>query len=366
MPQSNLHGLAEAIVATVRTPLLVLNRSLVVVEANQAFYRTFLRDRSETVGRPLHRLGDGEWDIAELRTLLERVLPAHSHVDDYSLDLEFPAVGRRHILLNAREVAAHGNEPLILLALEDVTERQRVTAELQRSNQELERFAAIASHDLQEPVRKILAFGSRLQTEAAALTPDAQDHLKRMLAASTRLQRLINDLLQYARVTSRGGAFTHVDLTQVVNDAIEDLGLQLERSDGRVEVGALPTVEADPTQMRQLFQNLIGNALKFRRRDLPPVVVIASDAEIIGGTARITVRDNGIGFEQQYAEQIFEVFRRLHGRDDYEGTGIGLPLCRRIVQRHGGSIGAQAEPGTGALFTVELPLRQPGPGESHG
>lgn len=341
----------------------MLNRSLEVVEANEAFYRTFHRDRSETVGRPLHRLGDGEWDIPDLRTLLERVLPAHSHVDDYNVDFEFRSIGRRHILLNAREVAEHGNEPLILLALEDVTERQRVTTELQRSNQELERFASIASHDLQEPVRKILAFGSRLQDEAAGLTPDARDHLTRMLAASTRLQRLVNDLLQYARVTSRGGAFTQVDLAQVVHDAIEDLGQQLERSEGRVEVGALPTIEADATQMRQLFQNVIGNALKFRRRDASPVVIIASD-ETVDGTVRITIRDNGIGFEQQYAEQIFEVFRRLHGRDEFEGTGIGLPLCRRIVQRHGGSIRAQSEPGTGALFTVELPRRQPGPGES--
>lgn len=362
MRQPDLHGLAKAIVATVRTPLLVLDRSLAVVEANQAFYRTFHCDRSDTIGRPLHRLGDGEWDIPELRALLERVLPAHSHVDDFGVDLALPSIGRRHILLNAREVAEHGNQPMILLALEDVTERRRVTAELQRSNQELERFAAIASHDLQEPVRKILAFGSRLQSEAAALTPDAQDHLKRMLAASARLQRLINDLLQYARVTSRGGAFTLVDLTQIVNDAIEDLGHQQERSAGRVEVGALPAIEADATQMRQLFQNLVGNALKFRRRDSPPVVSIAAD-EIAGESVRITVRDNGIGFDQQHAEQIFDVFRRLHGRDEYEGTGIGLPLCRRIVQRHGGSISAQSAPGEGALFTIELPLRQPVTGE---
>lgn len=363
MHQLELHGLARAIVDTIRTPLLVLDRSLEVVEANPAFYRTFLRDRSETVGRPLHHLGDGEWDLPELRTLLDRVLHEHTQVDDFSVDHEFPSLGRRHILLNAREVAEHGSQPLILLALEDVTERQRVSAELQRSNQELERFAAIASHDLQEPVRKILAFGSRLQSEAAGLSPDAQDHLKRMLAASARLQRLINDLLQYARVTSRGVAFTRVDLAQIATDTIDDLGLQLERSGGHVEVGALPTVEADPTQMRQLFQNLVGNALKFRHRDLAPVVAIASE-ETTSGTVRFTIRDNGIGFEQQYAEQIFDVFRRLHGRDDYEGTGIGLPLCRRIVQRHGGSITAQSEPGSGALFTVELPLRQPETGGS--
>lgn len=363
MLRPDVHGLAKAIVSTVRTPLLVLDSTLTVVEANPAFYRTFRRTQAETVGRAVHRLGDGEWDIPELRALLEHVLQANGQVDDFSVDHHFPTIGRRNILLNARRVVEHGNEPLILLALEDVTERQRVTAELVRSNKELERFAAVASHDLQEPVRKILAFGSRLASEAAKLSPDAQDHLRRMLAGAARLQRIIDDLLRYARVTARGGAFQSVELADIVAQTLEDLALQIERTGGRVEVTPLPAVQADPTQMRQLFQNLVANALKFRRPDVAPAVVVSAD-EPKDGLVRISVRDNGIGFEAQYADQIFDVFRRLHGRDEYEGTGIGLPLCRRIMQRHGGSITAHGVPGSGATFTVVLPIRQPTHGES--
>lgn len=357
MALPDLHDLAKAIVATVRTPLLVLDRSLVVVEANQSFYRAFRTTEAETIGRALQHLGDGQWALPELRALLEEVLPAQTQVEDFPVEHEFPSIGRRHILLNARQVVEHGSEPLILLALEDVTERHRVTAELRRSNEELERFAAIASHDLQEPVRKILAFGSRVQAEIGKLTPDAQDHFKRVLGAATRLQYLINDLLQYARVTSHGRSFQPVDLTVVLADILEDLAFQLERTGGRVTATPLPTVEADPTQMRQLFQNLVGNALKFRRPEVPPAIVIQAE-EQTGSLIRITVTDNGIGFDPQYAAQIFEVFRRLHGRDEYEGTGIGLPLCRRIVERHGGSISARGAPGAGAVFTIMLPTRQ--------
>lgn len=363
MRRPDLHGLPSAIMSAVRTPLLVLDASLVVIEANEAFYRTFRCARDETVGRALQHLGGGAWDLPEVMALLDRALGTASQIEDLRVRRELPAIGRRDLLLDARQVVEDGHEPLILLALEDITERQRVTAELERSNKELERFAAVASHDLQEPVRKILAFGSRLQSEADQLSPGAQDNLKRMLAGSARLQRLINDLLQYARVTARGGAFQSVDLGALVALTLEDLALQVERTGGRVEVTPLPAVDADPTQMRQLFQNLIGNSLKFRRPEVPPVVVIAAD-EPVDGLVRITVSDNGIGFEAQYAEQIFDVFRRLHGRDDYEGTGIGLPLCRRIAVRHGGSITAHGEPGSGATFTIVLPLRQPANGDS--
>lgn len=240
---------------------------------------------------------------------------------------------------------------------------QERTAELRRSNEELQQFAYVASHDLQEPLRKIQAFGDRLQSTARdSLSEEALDYLTRMRNAAGRMQGLINDLLTYSRVTTRAQPFEPVDLSKVLDEVLSDLEISISEAGARVESGDLATIDADPVQMQQLLQNLIGNAVKFRRQDEPPVVRISGrfveEGCANGPCYEIQIADNGIGFEQKYAERIFAVFQRLHGRGEYSGTGIGLAVCRKIVDRHSGKITVQSEPGVGSTFTVTLPVRQ--------
>ncbi|MBC7814980.1 MAG: PAS domain-containing protein [Burkholderiales bacterium] len=252
----------------------------------------------------------------------------------------------------------------------DISERKQVeeelrrfTAELERSNHDLQDFAHEASHDLKAPLLTIQSLGSRLSTRyASQLDDEGRDFLERMTRAAKRMQALISDLMTLSNVTTQGKAFIPVDLNVVAHDAISDLEAQIDALGGQVNVGTLPTINADPTLMGQLLQNLIGNALKYHRPNVAPIVHIK--AEIGVGISdsgadfcQIKVSDNGIGFEQQYAERIFSAFQRLHGRSEYEGTGIGLAICRRIVERHGGTITAQGESGVGATFIVILPLR---------
>ncbi|WP_224242122.1 sensor histidine kinase [Hyalangium gracile] len=229
--------------------------------------------------------------------------------------------------------------------------------ELAQSNRELESFASVASHDLQEPLRKIQSFGERLKSSAAgALSPEAMDYLERMQSAATRMRRLIDDLLAFARVTSKAQPFTRVDLGTIAREVLSDLEVAIEQSKATVTVGELPALEADPTQMRQLLQNLVSNALKFRREDTPPRISIEATQNPETRRCELQVRDNGIGFEEKHAEKIFALFQRLHGRGKYEGTGLGLAICRKIAERHGGTIVARSAPGSGSTFTVSLPL----------
>ncbi len=241
---------------------------------------------------------------------------------------------------------------------------------LEQSNRELEGFASIAAHDLQEPLRKIQAFSDRVvQRESKNLSEQGQSYLKRVVDSAARMQTLINDLLTYSRVRSRGREFAATSLADVVRDVLSDLEVKVEATGAQLRVGDLPVVSADRTQMRQLFQNLISNSLKFARPGVTPRIEIQSEQvasgirlkglELRGSYVEIQVRDNGIGFDEKYSDRIFEIFQRLHGREEYEGTGLGLAVCKRIVERHGGHILAQSHVGTGSTFRVYLPVNQP-------
>lgn len=245
----------------------------------------------------------------------------------------------------------------------DKETRQR--QELARSNQELQEFAFIASHDLQEPLRKIITFGDRLKTTLDNdLSEQGRDYLERMQNAALRMQTLIKDLLLLSRVTTKAQPFVWVDLAKIVQEVLSDLEVRIQQTNGRVEVGDLPKIKADPLQMRQLLQNLIGNALKFHHPQIPPVVKVYSQifynhSEKVGfcsETCQIIVEDNGIGFAQKYVDRIFNIFQRLHSRHEYQGTGMGLAICRKIAERHHGKITAQSLPGEGAKFIVTLPI----------
>jgi PAS domain S-box-containing protein len=265
---------------------------------------------------------------------------------------------------------AEGKPQYLLGISEDITEQKErekmkiYTQALETSNRELQDFVFVASHDLQEPLRKIQAFGEFLRDEFKEILGETgRDYVERMRSAANRMQTLINDLLALTRVTTKAQPFVPVNLSEILQGVLSDLETRIQEKKAKVEVGALPTLEADATQMRQLFQNLIANALKFQRAGAQPEIKITaskpSKGVPNGGTrCRITVEDNGIGFDNKYVEQIFKVFERLHGRDEYEGTGIGLAICRKVVERHGGTIQAEGVPGKGSRFTVELPLRQ--------
>ncbi|HLF26006.1 MAG TPA: substrate-binding domain-containing protein [Anaerolineae bacterium] len=234
--------------------------------------------------------------------------------------------------------------------------------ELAHSNAELEQFTYIAAHDLQEPMRKIRAFGDRLNAKyGQTLDAQGRDYLERMRNAAARMQTLINDLRIYSRITTKAQPFAPVELGEVARGVLSDLESRIEQVNGRVELGWLPALEADPAQLRHLLQNLIGNALKFHRPGLPPVIKVWGAYLNGSGERRCEVRveDNGIGFDEKYLNRIFQVFQRLHSRGQYEGTGMGLATCRKIVERHGGSITASSVPGQGATFIVTLPLVPP-------
>jgi signal transduction histidine kinase len=290
-------------------------------------------------------------------TLFSSVSGAHKWVPWliftlFAVASAFALVLLTRVLRNAEELAEANDR------LEDANVAlERRAEELGRSNSELEQFASIASHDLKEPLRKVQTFTEQLVSrEADNLSEEGRNYLERTRAAGQRMQALIDDLLRFSRVATQGRPFEQVDLEEVANQAVSDLEAVVTESGGSVEVGDLPTVAADPLQMRQLIQNLISNGIKFHREGVPPKVRISGRTQ--GRFAEIEVSDNGIGFEPRYNSRIFRVFERLHGRGTYPGTGIGLALCRKIVDRHGGTISAESTPGQGSTFIVKLPISE--------
>ncbi len=261
-----------------------------------------------------------------------------------------------------------GNRPMFTGVIHDLTAQKqaeeqllRYAKDLERSNRELQEFAYVSSHDLQEPLRKIRTFGSRIQEmETDNLSKKGKDYLGRMLSASLRMQHLIDDLLDFSRVSTKKELFQEVDLNKVIEDALADLEILIQDHNAQVIVKPLPVIQADQTQMRQLFQNLISNAVKFKQPDSVPEVTIES--RIISASEgkgkdilEIKVIDNGIGFDEKYLDRIFQIFQRLDGRK-FDGSGIGLAICRRIASKHGGDITAKSSPGKGSTFFVTLAL----------
>jgi light-regulated signal transduction histidine kinase (bacteriophytochrome) len=238
-----------------------------------------------------------------------------------------------------------------------------LNAELERSNQELQEFAYVASHDLQEPLRKIQAFGNLLHEEYATDLGDGQEYIERMRNAATRMRVLIDDLLTFSRVATKTLPFSPVNLATIARDVIDDLDTRIRETQGTVAIESLPTIDADPRQMYQMLQNLLGNALKFHRPNVTPIIKVTAKIQDSAPTDEsstvqqciLTVEDNGIGFDEKYLDKIFTVFQRLHGRNEYAGTGIGLAVVRKIVERHGGQITATSSSGIGSRFIVTLP-----------
>lgn len=249
-------------------------------------------------------------------------------------------------------------------------ELQALIHDLERSNQNLQQFAYVASHDLQEPLRKIQSFGDMLKTQYATELGDGVDHLQRMQSAASRMSVLIRDLLTFSRIATGQEIGEPVSLSDVVKRALADLDLLIEETGAVVRVNSLPTVQGDPSQLGQLFQNLLSNALKFRQEGTSPQILISCESVVAtdlpasirptrpaAAYYRIDVSDNGIGFDEKYLNRIFQVFQRLNGRNQYAGTGVGLAICEKVAANHGGAITARSQPDQGATFSVYFPVQ---------
>jgi len=484
----------KSIVETVREPLVVLDAELRVISANRSFYQTFKISPEETENNLLYALGNRQWDIPQLRKLLEEILPKNTTFEEFEIIHEFETVGKKTMLLNARRIYREANKTqMILLAIEDITERKRSeeeTAEakaylesslastpdgvllldkqvrftyvnpifleclgreskdfigktvpeispsfmtpettkiiaerakrrvqtgepivgveveligkegkmipisysaagikdekgnvigevvflrditerkkaeetlkktmedLTRSNKELEQFAYVASHDLQEPLRMVASYTQLLEKRYKdKLDKDADEFIDYTVDGANRMQRLINDLLNYSRVGTRGKPFEMIDCKSVLDQALTNLQMAIAESDAVVTHDALPTIFADESQMVQLFQNLIDNAIKFRSKKTPEIHIGIEEKKT---EWTFSVTDNGIGIDPQYKDRIFVIFQHLHRKEEYTGTGIGLSLCKRIVERHGGKIWVESELGKGSTFYFTIPKK---------
>ena len=282
--------------------------------------------------------------------------------DDVLIDQAFAAGADEYVREPIHWKLLHYRVNFLIEKRKAELELSEFTNRLKLMNRELQDFTYVVSHDLQEPLHLIAAFAERISSKSSSvLDEQGAVYLHRIEKAAGRMQSLIDGLLQYSRLTTQAKEFVPVNLTEIVRDVISDLEVRVDHLGANVKTAELGIIDADPLQMRQLFQNLVSNALKYSSpHDPVQVEIISSDLvkRGHGDSCQIIVKDNGIGFDSCFQEQIFGMFKRLHGRDEYNGTGIGLAICKKIVERHGGSITACSSAGKGAEFIVFLPVKQ--------
>lgn len=409
---------SNAIVATMHEPMLVLGKDLRVKSANQAFYDKFGVSEEQTEGVLLYDLGNKQWNIPALRELLEDIIPKNSKFYNYEVKHTFLNVGEKIMSLNARKVIQNRHrEQLILLVIADITEvkhlllekelrekellnreiRERKAekirlekavgertrelkeanvslenknTELINMNKELEAFAYVSSHDMQEPLRKIQTFASRiLEKENLNLSDSGKNYFRLMQQSAARMRQLIQDLLAFSRVTAAERIFENADINIIIEELKNDFKEVIEEKKAVIEVDEISEIHIIRFQFRQLLSNLISNALKFSKPNVPPLIKIKSrnikfskenefDLAIETEYCHISFEDNGIGFEQEYSEKVFEVFQKLHGKDKYSGTGIGLAIVKKIVENHNGIIKVTSELDKGTKFDIFIPATQ--------
>jgi two-component system, chemotaxis family, CheB/CheR fusion protein len=400
-----LHEYSEAIISTIQEPMLVLNEKLEIKSANRAFYKKFHTINKNIEGHSLFELDNEQWNIPKLRKLLEDVACKGISVEDFELKGMFPFIGEKVLLLNSHRIIQRTHkEQLILLAIRDITERsktylkekellrkdillhkedklelekavKRRTRQLEQKNRELERankdltsFTYISSHDLQEPLRKIQNFITIiLLEEEKNLSKSGKQYFSRVKEIAQRMQKLIEDLLKYCRTKDADQAFEPANITLILEEVKKDFKETLHEKQAKILVKPLGHAPVISFQFRQLFHNLISNSLKFSKPGVRPLITIyvrpvsSKEYKLLKLVPakkylHIIYSDNGIGFNPKYKDRIFEVFQRLHSVDEYKGTGIGLAICKRIVENHKGIITADGQPGKGARFDIYIPV----------
>lgn len=392
----------EAIVATLREPIVVLDSKLRIKNINRAFSKKYNIAKEEAEGKLIYEIQNHLFDNLQMRAMLEKVLEQKTQLDDYQMSVNLLPYGESIMLLNVRQVTNEtSKKQLILLAIEDITERKTIekrlqvmsdgfeakvqerTLDLLTANKELEsslknlnvanvqlqEYAYIASHDLQEPLRKILMFISRLLGMEEKISEEALVLLEKISKSSIRMNTLIKDLLAYSYLNNTDRQFVATDLNTVIANLLIDFELLIHEHKFEIKVGQLPIINAIPLQMNQLFYNLISNALKFYKNDgsVPKVQIsskkltlkqIKNYPVLDSGLdyCEIIIKDNGIGFNKEYENKIFTIFQRLHSNEVYMGTGIGLSIGKKIVENHMGIIFSKAEENIGAEFHIILPM----------
>ncbi|MDR7210320.1 CheR family methyltransferase [Flavobacterium piscis] len=392
----------EAIVATLREPIVVLDINLRIKNINRAFSKKYNIAKDEAAGKLIYEIQNHLFDNIPMRAMLEKVLPEKMQLDDYQISVNLLPYGESIMLLNARQVTNEtSKEQLILLAIEDITERRIIEKRLQvlsdgfeakvqertldlltsntelgttikhlhHANVQLQEYAYVASHDLQEPLRKILMFISRLLGMEENISKEALVLLEKISKSSTRMNTLIKDLLAYSYLSNPDRQFVSTDLNLIIKNILVDFELMIEERNIEIKLEKLPVINAISLQMNQLFYNLISNALKFCKNDDSVCKIEISSKKLTVAQVKkhlsldpavayceIVIKDNGIGFNEQFKDKIFTIFQRLHNTEAYTGTGIGLSIGKKIVENHKGIIFSRAEENIGAEFHIILPI----------
>ncbi|MEB8347173.1 ATP-binding protein [Flavobacteriaceae bacterium KMM 6898] len=375
--QNHTLYLLDGVIATLREPFVVLQKDFRIQIASTAFYKKFDVEEGEIVGKSIFEIQKCLWENTELRSLLEKILPKKERIVDEEINIKYPSDIVRSFMFNSRQIKREKDaDKLILLSMEDITERKKtqgykdVIAELTKTNRQLDRYVYVASHDLQEPLRKIMIFSDRMIERGESRSAEDIEILEKIISSAERMSGLIKGLLEYSSLTHYGGMFEITDINDIMKDIISDYEVVIEEKGVQFEIGELPVLECLPVQINQLLTNLIGNAIKFTKPNVTPLIQVSSRALTAEEVKKypslspelsyqeIIVNDNGIGFDQKYGEQIFVIFQRLRQSLEHRGTGIGLSLVKKIADNHNGEVYAVSKIGGGASFHLILPIKQ--------